>query len=339
MLSLLARASLIAFCFSCSSITLLCLFDSAMANQPATISPNDENTASTISDPVQSAKNPSIATAEASNNRIFTWYMWFLVAAAIGTMFFTVAVFKASNKVQDAIKADADARIEALRTEGDKARLELAKTNVRLTETEGKVAEANRKAEEARRDTSLASKEAALANERAGKLELDAVTQRQLTAQANARAAEAQLALERFRTPRALTPEQRKTFVEEMSRFKGQRVFVGTFSNAFEVVAFGKQLFDALKEAGVKVEANPGLVTRVIGAAKGVVSRYTTGNDRSKAFAVALSEALNKKGFAAGAIDNLDEELVPKMEKEYGEVYARNGEHFSHVAVAIGDKP
>ncbi len=310
-----------------------------MANQPASMSPNEESTASTISDAAQSEKNPSIAAAEASNNRIFRWYMGFLVVVGIGTIFFTVAVFKASNKVQDAIKADADARIQALKTDGDKARSDLGKTNVRLTEAEGKVADANRKAEEARRDTATASKEAALANERAGKLELDVATQRKLTAEANERAAEAQLALARFRAPRALTPEQRSKFVEEMSIFKGQRVLLGTFSNSFEVVAFAQQLFQALKEAGVNVELNSGFVTRVIGAAKGVVSRYTTGNDKSKAFAAALSDALNRRGIVAGAMNDLDEELVPKMEKQYGEAYARNGEHFSHVAVAIGDKP
>ena len=183
------------------------------------------------------------------------------------------------------------------------------------------------------------NKAASEANLKAGKLELDAVIQRKLTAEANERAAEAQLALEKFRAPRLLSPSQRKGFVEEMSRFKGQRVFLGTSSTAFEVLAFGEQIFEALKEAGVDVVANPEFVSRVIGAAKGIVSRHTTGNERSKAFAVAFSEGLNKRGIVTEGIDNLDEELVPKMEKEHGETYARNGEHFSHVAVAIGDKP
>lgn len=235
------------------------------------------------------------------------------LGAAAGSLawYFTVQKDAAKEEIESQYKQDSAAKVAA---------------------ADLRAAEAIKTAEDARLETAKTSQELALSKERTGKLEL-------LTAEANARAAEAQLALEKFKAPRTLTHDQRKSFVEEMSKFRGQRVFLGTFSNAFEVVSFGQQLFEALKEAGVDVVANPAFVSRVIGAARGIVSRYTTGNDRSKAFAVGFSEALNKRGIIAGAIDNLDEELVPKMEKEHGDIYARNGEHFSHVAVAIGDKP
>jgi hypothetical protein len=272
--------------------------------------PSEKTTNSIVSE------NPSIEAAEAWNNRLFGLYVVFLVSVAIAGAWFTVAVFKASNRVQDAIKADADARIEALRTEGDKARYELAQTNVRLTEAEGRLAEAHRKAEEARRDTAKASREAALANERA---------------------ADAKLELEKYRAPRMLKPDQEEAFVTAMSEFKGQRVLIGAIATTSEASSFGVQLFLAFSRAGLNVEGRGEYVRRVVMAARGVVVKHTTGNDKATRLALALANALNEAGILATRIGSLEEEQVQRMEKEKG--MSRNDEAFETVAVAIGDKP
>lgn len=244
MLPALVRSSLVLFLFSCSSITLVCLFDSAMANHPAPIMPSEKTTTIKISDQSQSSKNPSIETAEAWNNRLFGLYSIFLIAVGVLGTWFTVAVFKAGNKVQEAIKADADSRIEQLRVEGDKAQSELAKTNVRLTEAEGRLAEANRKAEEARRETAQASKDAALANERAGKVELETAKQRE-------RAAKAEndlLVLQQRIAPRRLSQSQEFLLIEALKRsqVKGPVKIVAVLGDG-EGLAFAAQLHNIIK--------------------------------------------------------------------------------------------
>lgn len=69
------------------------------------------------------------------------------------------------------------------------------------------------------------------------------------TAEANARAAEAQLALEKFRAGRTLTPEQRAKITEEMRPFAGTPVVFGVFQDP-EPIALLDQLSDALTLAG-----------------------------------------------------------------------------------------
>jgi hypothetical protein len=292
--------------------------------------PNEKNASSATSDLSQSENIPSIEAAEAWNNRLFGSYIVFGIFIAIAGAWFTVAVFKASNRVQEAIKADADARIESLRTEGDKARSALAKTNVRLTEAEERLAEAQRKVEEARRDTA--------------KHELELVIQRQQLADASERVAkaesqavEAKLELEKYRAPRMLRPDQEEAFVSAMSEFKGQRALLGAIANTSEASSFGVQLFLALTRAGVNVEGRGLYVKRVVMVARGIVVKHTTGNDKARRFAGELANALNENGILATRMGSLDEEVVERMEKEQG--ISRNHENFESIAIAIGDKP
>lgn len=268
-----------------------------------------------------------------SANSLYGWSNGALIVGSVLVLLGTIGAFwgsairdryaelRISNNEMVSAKANENARL---------LELELAKTNERAANAEIRISEANRNVEEARRDTA--------------KHELQLVEQRKLLAAASERVAtaelratEAKLELERFKAPRTMLPEQVESFITEMSHFKGQRVLLGATSHNFEVVSFGSQIFDLLKRAGVKVEANPAFVGRVLGIVRGVVSKYTTGNDKSHLFAVALTQALKDRGIHAGFIGGLDEELVPRMEKEYG--YERNGEHFEHVAVGIGEKP
>lgn len=181
------------------------------------------------------------------------------------------------------------------------------------------------------------NKAASEANLKAGKLELDAVIQRKLTAEANERAAEAQLALEKIKTPRALNPAHVASFIVAMSEFKYQRVFFGVTSDSFEAIAFANQIYTALKEAGVNVEDRLPFVSRAVGTVRGVVASYTTGNDKATRFASAFIKALHERGVVAGAVDGLDEETAQKIEKQHG--FSRNHDSFEHVAVAVGEKP
>ncbi|MEQ1627276.1 MAG: hypothetical protein ABL965_07770 [Nitrospira sp.] len=93
------------------------------------------------------------------------------LAAAAGSLawYFTVQ--------RDAVKDELEMRFKQ-------------ESSAKISAADLQAAEANRKADEARLETMEVSKEAALANERARKLEVDAATQRKLTAEAELKLAE-----------------------------------------------------------------------------------------------------------------------------------------------------
>ena len=68
------------------------------------------------STPASSNGSPSpIESASRSETTIFKIYVGFLVIAALGTALLTVLTWRASSKVLDAVKADADVRIERVK--------------------------------------------------------------------------------------------------------------------------------------------------------------------------------------------------------------------------------
>jgi hypothetical protein len=72
------------------------------------------------------------------------------------------------------------------------------------------------------------------------------------TADANARAAEAQLALERYKAPRELTGDQQAKIVAVLRKFAGQEYGVTTFWDLKEPLAFAELLNRLLQIAGWK---------------------------------------------------------------------------------------
>jgi Tfp pilus assembly protein PilX len=97
----------------------------------------------------------------------------------------------------------------------------------------------------------------------------DSDVAKQGAAEASARAAEAQLALERFKAPRELTGEQLERIVSTLSKFAGQEYVVTTFWDLKEPLAFANILHHALQQAGWKF-IPPTSATFMLGGIAGV---------------------------------------------------------------------
>lgn len=68
-------------------------------------------------------------------------------------------------------------------------------------------------------------------------------------AKANERAAEANLALEKFKAPRSISPQERQLIVSSVGKFAGQEFKVTTYPDLKEAVDFATQLSYTLAEA------------------------------------------------------------------------------------------
>jgi len=197
--------------------------------------------------------------------------------------------------------------------------------------SEESIANANERAAQA-------NLQASEANAKAAEAIRDVATQRTLTARATQRAEEAKLDLAKFKAPRVLTPEQAKSFVQEMSAFKGHKVLIAAISDtAFEPAILAQQISLALKEAGVNAETRPGYIRNLPIRTPGVLVRHTTGNDKGTRFALTITKALNDRGIKAVRIGGLDEETIRRLEKEEG--LSRNHENLEFIAISVGEKP
>lgn len=196
--------------------------------------------------------------------RLFTMYIVFLVVSGLLAVLFTVFVYRAGNGYQNALKADADARI---------------------AEARRGAAEAQEKAGDALRDAGLANESASKANTQAQKLEqqnlqlrtdLESATaesrakqaeltreqsrlaeEQRKTAEAQRKAAEAQLALKKHleevaerQKPRHLTSEQKSELVRLLRLIPKGPISFESIDGEPETYAFAAELSDAFIEAG-----------------------------------------------------------------------------------------
>src|SRR5271170_7545321 len=125
-------------------------------------------------------------------------------------------------------------------------------------------------------------------------LEAENLSQKKDIAQANARALEAQLALEHFKAPRTLTLEEQHRITPKMMPFKGLRVVLGAVPPSEKNTTFLSQILHILKDAEVDAFINlPGVEASVspTGASNrgqmltegfpgGVSIFFVTGNER-----------------------------------------------------------
>ena len=190
-------------------MALVCLFDSRIAAAPiATMTM--ANSASAMSSEPQSADQAATKSAIESavnlNNRIFWLYVGILVIGAVLTVF----LFFSGNKVQEAIKADADARLMSSeeRIAAITAETEKAKERIAILTVE---------AERARAGITKGQADAAKAIERTGLLELENAKQRERTAKAETDL----LVMKESLKPRRLTLPQRTRLIEDL--FSGAR--------------------------------------------------------------------------------------------------------------------
>ena len=207
---LLLRPSLVLLLslFSIASIVLVCLFDSRIAAAPTTIMTmtNSASPMASESQPVDQAATKSIIkSAKSFDSFIFWIYGFFLV----GLVILTALHIYSGNKVQEAIKADADARLKS---------------------SEEKVAALTAETEKAREEIAKGQVDAATANERAVALELEKDKQRERMTKAEMELFELQ---ERLK-PRRLTSTQRNRLTDELAGAKKGEIVINFLSGNAE---------------------------------------------------------------------------------------------------------
>jgi hypothetical protein len=118
-------------------------------------------------------------------------------------------------------------------------------------------------------------------------------------AEANARALEAQLALEKFKAPRALTDEQVQHIADELKLFAGQEFQIVTYWEMKEPLAFANRIYTPLDLAGWKY-IKPERATFMLGGTEGVqVWRHPNADEGVQKAADALVAALTDADVAA----------------------------------------
>ena len=210
--------------FSIASIVLVCLFDSRIAAAPTTIMAmtNSASPMASESQPVDQAATKSIIkSAKSFDSFIFWIYGFFLV----GLVILTVLHIYSGNKVQEAIKADADARLKS---------------------SEEKVAALTAETEKAREEIAKGQADAATANERAVALELEKDEQRERMTKAEMELFELQ---ERLK-PRRLTSTQRNRLTDELSRAEKSKIVINFLSGNAESQDFATDIAEVLQSSG-----------------------------------------------------------------------------------------
>jgi len=175
-------------------------------------------------------------------------------------------------------------------------------------------AEAKRELEEykitAESKVAEAGKSAGDALLRAADLEKQAEQLRKDTAEANARAVEAQLALERFKAPRTLSTEQQSAIAEKLKPWANMPVSFGV-SDGAETVSLLAQIRKVVVDAGWSPTASQLGDIEINGAGLGYgiavetqVALEAASGSIAAGAAKALSEALNAHGIQTKAVIN-----------------------------------
>jgi hypothetical protein len=152
-------------------------------------------------------------------------------------------------------------------------------------------------------------------------------------AKANARAAEAQLALEKFKAPRLLSPEQVALIAKKIPNLPMNSLAVGVVDSSVEAVSLADQIFKILSMSGLRPNVNNSFASNTFGVFAGVMIQYTTGNDSSERIAGALLDALKAEGIAAKSVGGMHESVYVSNGFDRSSPSARN------LLVAIGEKP
>jgi hypothetical protein len=156
---------------------------------------------------------------------------------------------------------------------------------------------------------------------------------KQAASEANARAAEARLALEKFKAPRLLSLEQMASISKRVPNLPMNSVTVGATEISVEAIALAEQIFKILSMSGLRPHANNAFASNNFGIFTGVLIQFTTGNDSSERIAETLSEALNAEGIATKSVGGLHESAFA------GRGFDRTSAGARNLLIAIGEKP
>lgn len=201
--------------------------------------------------------NPiGIAAAASTHKYLFIAY----IAALAVTVILSVLVWTSSNKYQDAVKQDAEARIEEANRGASEANAEAARANEGLARSNEEIARLTVKAEQARKDLAEANKQIAIAQanaEQARAQAANALTEQEKLRQENLQLSikleeerTARLKIEERLAPRNLTPKQQRIVADKLRPFAGQKLNLIASTDTLEVVNIAKEILSILKEAG-----------------------------------------------------------------------------------------
>jgi hypothetical protein len=121
--------------------------------------------------------------------------------------------------------------------------------------------------------------------------------------------------LERLKAPRVLSAERMAMLTAQMSAFRGQVVSVGAIPETAEGAALERQIYSALKAAGMTAEVNRGAAGVQVGSIRGVLIAVVKGNVKAERFASALAQFLTESGIPATWQGGLRESLARESEK------------------------
>ncbi|UVK44761.1 hypothetical protein BPNPMPFG_000220 [Mesorhizobium sp. AR07] len=181
------------------------------------------------------------------------------------------------------------------------------------------------------------------ANERIAENEAVAARANEAAANANARALEAQLALERFKAPRALSSEQQRDIANRMSKWavleksgEKQSIAVFSVSDSMESKWLANQLAEILGPDGAKCSINRNSV--MYGASYNVrgVGLLISSSPRGAAVATDLLNSLTENGISAF--------IVPQRRSGCAEMKGEEDKDdtnpwCSSISLMVGEKP
>ena len=222
--------------------------------------------------------------ADRAQKRLFVLYILVLLITGL----LTVLLWRAGNKYQDAVKADADARI--------------TEAGSRAAQAYDSAAKANERAQTLEHDNLTLRTQIATLEERAQQLLLQTEKEARRRAEAELKLA----GIQAHEPPRSLTAKQVSHFVEALKeRPKGTVDIVCVWNNA-EAMAFMKEIASLMKTAGWNVKNESRVVFK--GTPNGVIIATQSTNNPP---AASLQKAFKFIGFPTHGVVN---ETVPADE-------------------------
>jgi len=218
-----------------------------MAAPPMSANPINSTIIAMTTNP---ATQSAIDAATRRNSRMFITYIGILIVTALIIALFTWLVWDAGNKVQDAIRVDADARIAEAQSTGASASERAGKLEHNNLILRSTVATLETKAASAQKDVSSLQKAASDAKMAQQKVEIELAKQRERTAAAELALAKVQ---ERMKW-RSVSPEQRKRLLEMLKDEAKGNIVVKCSVGDDEAYNFASQFVEILRSSGWSVD-------------------------------------------------------------------------------------
>jgi hypothetical protein len=204
-----------------------------------------------------------VEVAAAAHEREFVIQIIVTVIAAIAVAYFSFRSWNAGNKLQDALNADAQARIEEAKRD---SKVGLAKADAEIARLKVENANLYKESQALQLEVAKAKKDAE--QEKIERLKL-----------------EAQVA------PRRLTREQQKAIAAALKPFSGRNVGLFTYVYDLEGAILASQIKPALVEAGISVQDRTSTVMIIGGFTAGI---SVSGPDSEQGLVRAIADSLRR---------------------------------------------